>query len=59
MTINLFITGLILLIIGAELMVKGASDIALNFRISPLFAGLTVVAFGPVLPNWQWELNYL
>ena len=51
MTINLFITGLILLIIGAELMVKGASGIALNFRISPLVVGFTVVAFGTSSPE--------
>jgi cation:H+ antiporter len=51
MTIILFITGLLLLIAGAELLVKGASRIALNFRISPLVVGLTVVAFGTSSPE--------
>ncbi len=51
MTIILFIIGLALLIAGAELLVKGASGIALNFRISPLVVGLTVVAFGTSTPE--------
>ncbi len=51
MTIILFITGLVLLIIGAELLVKGSSGIALSFRISPLVVGLTVVAFGTSSPE--------
>lgn len=51
MTFILFITGLALLIIGAELLVRGASGIALNFRISPLVVGLTVVAFGTSAPK--------
>lgn len=51
MTIIFFIIGLALLIAGAELLVKGASEIALNFRISPLVVGLTVVAFGTSTPE--------
>ncbi|REL37889.1 sodium:calcium antiporter [Rhodohalobacter sp. SW132] len=51
MTIILIIIGLALLIAGAELLVKGASGIALNFRISPLVVGLTVVAFGTSTPE--------
>ena len=51
MAIILFITGLLLLIAGAELLVKGASGIARNFRISPLVVGLTVVAFGTSSPE--------
>lgn len=51
MTIILFISGLVLLIVGAELLVKGASGIALNFRISPLVVGLTVVSFGTSAPE--------
>ena len=51
MTIILFITGLVLLIIGAELLVKGSSGIALNLRISPIVVGLTVVAFGTSSPE--------
>lgn len=46
-----FIAGLALLIVGAELLVKGASRIAAGFGISPLIIGLTVVAFGTSAPE--------
>jgi len=51
MTILLFIGGLIGLIIGAELLVRGASKLALSFGISPLVVGLTIVAFGTGAPE--------
>lgn len=51
MTITLFLTGLVLLIVGAEMLVKGASKIALALKISPLVVGLTVVAFGTSAPE--------
>ncbi|MES0873661.1 calcium/sodium antiporter [Sinimarinibacterium thermocellulolyticum] len=43
--------GLALLIAGAELLVRGASRLALRFGISPLVVGLTVVAFGTSSPE--------
>jgi len=46
-----FILGLIALVAGAELMVRGASKLALSFGISPLVVGLTVVAFGTSAPE--------
>ena len=46
-----FIAGLIALILGAELLVRGASKLALSFGISPLVVGLTVVAFGTSSPE--------
>jgi len=46
-----FILGLIALIAGAELLVRGASKLALSFGISPLVVGLTVVAFGTSTPE--------
>lgn len=46
-----FIPGLIALIFGAELLVRGASKLALSFGISPLVVGLTVVAFGTSAPE--------
>lgn len=46
-----FIPGLIALILGAELLVRGASKLALSFGISPLVVGLTVVAFGTSSPE--------
>ncbi|MBI1283975.1 MAG: calcium/sodium antiporter [Thiobacillus sp.] len=46
-----FIPGLIALVLGAELLVRGASRLALSFGISPLVVGLTVVAFGTSSPE--------
>lgn len=43
--------GLALLIVGAELLVRGASRLALRFGITPLVVGLTVVAFGTSSPE--------
>jgi cation:H+ antiporter len=51
MNILLFIAGLAALVIGAELLVRGASKAALSFGISPLVVGLTVVAFGTSAPE--------
>ncbi|MBH23108.1 MAG: hypothetical protein CMH57_01355 [Myxococcales bacterium] len=50
--ILLLIGGLVVLYFGAEAMVKGASLMALNFGISPLIVGLTVVAFGTSAPEF-------
>lgn len=43
--------GLILLVIGADVLVRGASLLAARFGISPLIIGLTVVAFGTSAPE--------
>ena len=51
MTFLLFIGGLIGLVLGAELLVRGASKLALSFGISPLVVGLTIVAFGTSAPE--------
>ncbi|MDP1890992.1 MAG: calcium/sodium antiporter [Gemmatimonadaceae bacterium] len=51
MTIVHFLLGLVLLVVGAELLVRGASRLALSFGISPLVVGLTVVAFGTSAPE--------
>ena len=51
MTVLLFIGGLIGLLLGAELLVRGASKLALSFGISPLVVGLTIVAFGTSAPE--------
>ena len=51
MSIAFFTAGLVLLIVGAEALVKGASRLAAAFRISPLVIGLTVVAFGTSSPE--------
>jgi cation:H+ antiporter len=43
--------GLTLLVIGAEVLIRGASRIALAAGISPLVVGLTVVAYGTSAPE--------
>ncbi|MCA9158552.1 MAG: calcium/sodium antiporter [Planctomycetales bacterium] len=45
------IVGLMALVIGGELLVRGASKLALSMQISPLVVGLTVVAFGTSAPE--------
>lgn len=50
-TVGLFILGLILLVLGAEWLVRGASRLATAAGISPLVVGLTVVAFGTSAPE--------
>ncbi|MBX3637973.1 MAG: calcium/sodium antiporter, partial [Rubrivivax sp.] len=49
--VGLFVAGLVALVAGAELLVRGASKLALAFGISPLVVGLTVVAFGTSAPE--------
>jgi cation:H+ antiporter len=51
MNVLLFLGGLALLVVGANLLVRGASKLALSFGISPLVVGLTVVAFGTSAPE--------
>lgn len=47
----LFALGLVLLVAGAELLVRGASRLAAALGVSPLVIGLTVVAFGTSAPE--------
>ncbi|MFM8332957.1 MAG: calcium/sodium antiporter [Candidatus Methylumidiphilus sp.] len=51
MTVALLTFGTILLIAGAESLVRGASKLAAALGISPLVVGLTVVAFGTSSPE--------
>jgi cation:H+ antiporter len=46
-----FLLGLAALVLGAELLVRGASKLALSFGISSLVVGLTVVSFGTSAPE--------
>lgn len=50
-TILLFIAGLVILIVGADLLVRGASRLAAAFGVSPLVIGLTIVAIGTASPE--------
>ncbi len=52
-----FAAGLVLLILGADVLVRGASKLALSWGISPLVVGLTVVAFGTSAPEFAVSLR--
>jgi len=51
MTFVYLFAGLVLLVAGAEVLVRGAARLAAQFGISPLVIGLTVVAFGTSAPE--------
>lgn len=50
-TILFLALGLVLLVFGATVLVKGAASLAASFGISPLVIGLTIVAFGTSAPE--------
>lgn len=47
----LIISGLVLLGVGAEMLVRGAGSLALRLGIAPLVVGLTIVAFATGAPE--------
>ena len=51
LTLVWLIVGVILLVCGAEWLVKGASSIAAKLGVAPIVVGLTVVAFGTSAPE--------
>ena len=51
MTLTLLFLGFVLLTVGADILVQGASDLAETLGISPLIVGLTIVAFGTSAPE--------
>lgn len=53
----ILILGLVLLILGGDFLVKGASRIALRFNVSSLVIGLTIVAFSTSAPELLVSLN--
>lgn len=57
MTILLLIVGLVCLVAGGELLVRGAVQLAQKFRISPLLIGLTLVGFGTSTPELVTSLQ--
>lgn len=46
-----FLAGLIIIIVGAELLLRGASRIATLLKIKPIIIGLTVVSIGTSMPE--------
>ncbi len=55
--IGQLLAGLVLLLVGAEIMIRGASRLAAAIGISPLIIGLTVVAFGTSSPELAVSLQ--
>jgi len=51
LTYLLLLVGFVFLIKGADLLIDGASSIAKKFKLSDLFIGLTIVAFGTSAPE--------
>ncbi|QYJ93473.1 calcium/sodium antiporter [Shewanella spartinae] len=51
------IAGLLILILGAESLVRGASSLALKLGVTPLIIGLTIVAFGTSAPELAVSLK--
>lgn len=51
MTALMIVVGLVLLVVGGELLVRGGIATAQKLGISPLLVGLTVVAFGTSSPE--------
>lgn len=51
------ILGFVLLIGGAEILVRGSTSIALRLGLSPMIIGLTLVAFGTSSPELVVSLN--
>ena len=56
-TIGLFVLGLVLLALGGDSIVKGASGLAQRFGASPFVAGLLLVAVGTSLPELAVNLR--
>ncbi len=51
MTYLLFSIGLVALFFGGEYLVRGASNIARHYNLSPMVIGLTIVGFGTSAPE--------
>ena len=57
--IILLIIGFVVLIKGADFFVDGASSLARNFKLSAMFVGLTIVAFGTSAPELAVSIQAL
>jgi cation:H+ antiporter len=51
LSILLIVVGLVLLVIGANIMIRGASALAASLGVPPVVIGLTIVAFGTSAPE--------
>ena len=51
LTYILLLAGLVLLFVGGDWLVKGASAIAARLNVPPMIVGLTIVGFGTSTPE--------
>lgn len=49
--IIIFIAGLVVIILGSEMLLRGATRVALMLRVSPIIIGLTIVSIGTSTPE--------
>ena len=54
-----FVAGLLLLIKGADLFVRGGSGLAARVQISKTLIGFTIISFGTTLPEFVVNINAL
>lgn len=59
LNIVLLILGFVILIKGADYFVDGASSLAVNFKISKMLIGLTIVSFGTSAPEFAVSITSL
>jgi len=57
MTALLFITGLVLLVLGGRVLVGAAAELARRLGVPPLLIGLTIVAWGTSAPELAFNLT--
>jgi len=57
LTVLTLVVGLVVLLVGAELLVRGASGLARALGLSPLLVGLTVVSFATSAPELAVSLD--
>lgn len=55
--IIMIVLGFVLLVVGADFLVKGASNIAKKFHIPEMLIGLTIVALGTSMPELIITIN--
>lgn len=49
--ISLILAGLVVLLFGGDLLVRGSAALARKWKLPPLFVGLTIIAFGTSAPE--------
>ncbi len=57
LTFGALVLGVVMLLLGAEWLVRGASSLATRLGIAPIVVGLTVVAFGTSAPEMAVSIS--